>query len=89
MIVYEAIWMGPISKEWCDKHGNGWSGGRINVYGTGEEYPPEMGLPLMDSNDWMSFSSWLYNYETEKVHNLIQLIEEYEKTHRPIRWFEK
>ena len=79
--------MGPISKEWCDKHGNNWSIGRIDVYGTDEDYPVELPLPMMDSTDWMSFTNWLYNVTTENVYTLEQLVEEYEKNHRPIKWF--
>ena len=87
VIRYFTNWMGPISHAWCSKHGDGWSIGRIDVYGTDDEYPVEIPLPMMESTDWMSFSNWLYNVTTETVHTLEQLVEEYQKNHRPIKWF--
>ena len=87
MIQYFTNWMGPISKEWCDKYGSNWSIGRIDVYGTDDDYPVELPLPMMDSTDWMSFTNWLYNVRTETVYTLEQLVEEYQKNHRAIKWF--
>lgn len=87
MITYDAIWCGPISNEWCENNGHGWSGGRIDVHGTGEDYPLELDLPMMLSEDWSSFSNWLYDVRTQTVYTVKQLVEEYEKNHRPIKWF--
>lgn len=31
MITYSVNWMGPINKEWIERHGSYWSGGRIDI----------------------------------------------------------
>jgi hypothetical protein len=86
MISYSTNWMGPISLDWIKTHGDHWAGGRIDVYGTGDDYPNELALPTMHEDDWQTFSAWLELFETEKMYTLDQLIVEYEKTHPPIRW---
>ncbi len=42
-----------------------WSGGRIDVYGTGEPYGDELGLPIMHGEDYARFSVWLRKFKTE------------------------
>lgn len=63
-----------------------WSGGRIDVYGTGEPYGDELGLPIMHGEDYARFSVWLRKFKTETMWTLNQLVEEYEKTNPKIRW---
>ena len=66
-----------------------WYGGRIDIYGTGDPYGDEMGLPIMDGPSYKGFSEWLEKFETETVWNLDQLVEEYEKTNPKIRWHDE
>ena len=89
MISYSTNWMGPISKAWCDKHGDYWSGGRIDIYGVkGEFYPGEYGLPIMHSEDWNDFSGWLDDFETHSLWQFDDIIAQYEQeSGRKIRWF--
>lgn len=63
-----------------------WYGGRIDIYGTGDPYGDEMGLPIMDGPSYKRFSEWLETFETETVWTLDQLVEEYEKSNPTIRW---
>lgn len=66
-----------------------WYGGRIDIYGTGDPYGGEMSLPIMDGPSYRDFSDWLEKFETETIWTLDQLVEEYEKTHDKIRWFDR
>jgi hypothetical protein len=90
-----------IEKEtpWCDaKVGDvveydeiteRYAGGRLdfrNPY-SDSMYSDEMGVPLMRAEDWRSFGDWLDNFETYDVLTLEQLVNEYEKTNPPIRWW--
>jgi len=98
MITYHANFMGPISFEWFQKRGlvkeecgrmnitESWRGGRIDVYGTEEPYGMEISLPVMNGSSWYGFSEWLYNFKTETVYTLEQLVEEYEKNNPKIVW---
>lgn len=88
MIRYSTNWMGPINPDWIKEHGEGWSAGRIDVYGTGP-YPDELGLPPMRSEDWARFSEWLDKLETEEMWTLRMIVWEYEKTNPPIRWLKE
>ena len=63
-----------------------YSAGRIDIYGTGERYSPEIGLEPMRSEDWNDFSIWLETFETDDIWTLDQLVEMYEKTNPKIRW---
>lgn len=63
-----------------------WSGGRIDVYGTGDPYGDELGLPIMRGEDYVRFSIWLDTVKTETMWTLKQLVEEYEKTNPKICW---
>ena len=54
---YSINYMGPINTDWIKHHGEGWSAGRIDIYGDGL-YPDEIGLPPMKSEDWGRFSNW-------------------------------
>jgi hypothetical protein len=63
-----------------------YSAGRIDIYGTGEPYKPEIGLDPMRSEDWNTFSEWLHTFETDDVWELKDLVEMYERTNPKIRW---
>ena len=77
--------MGPINSQWIKEHGQGWSAGRIDIYGVpGEIYPMEYGLSPMRTEDWNEFSEWLDTLETEELLSLEQIIERYGKE---IRWW--
>lgn len=89
MITYSTNWMGPINTAWIEEHGPHWCSGRIDVYGTDNPYPEEIGLPLMNGEDWYRFSRWISTISTETVWSLDQLVEEYGKIYGPIRWFKK
>ena len=64
-----------------------YSCGRIDVYGTGESYPDEIGLSPMHSEDWARFGGWLETFETDDVWTLDQLVELYERDNPEIRWY--
>jgi hypothetical protein len=66
-----------------------YAGGRIDFHNpyTDSMYSDEMGVPLMRAEDWSSFGNWLDNFETYDILNLEQLVNEYEKTNPPIRWW--
>jgi hypothetical protein len=86
MILYSTNWMGPLNRQWIIKHGGHWSAGRIDIYDSEDDYPQEMALPAMHSDDWRRFSGWLDTIKTAKVWDLDRLVAEYEKTNPPIRW---
>ena len=91
MITYSTNWMGPINSQWIQEHGDGWSGGRIDIYGVpGEHYPVEHSLPVMRTEDWNEFSEWLDELETEELLSLEQILEQYfiDKG-RIIRWWKE
>jgi len=85
-IDYSLNWMGPINTDWIAKHGSQWSSGRIDVYGTDNDYGDEISLPPIHSDDWNMFGDWLYNFTTETMWTLKQLVDEYEKTNPRILW---
>ena len=64
-----------------------WAGGRIDVMGTGELFGVEIGLPVMKSDDWSRFSQWIWSLKTETVWTLKEIVDEYEKTHPKITWY--
>jgi hypothetical protein len=88
MISYSTNWMGPVSLVWTLKHGDHWSTGRIDVYGTNSEYPKEYTLPIMHSNDWINLTGWLDTLKTEEVLPYEELIEQFEKVHGKITWWQ-
>lgn len=63
-----------------------WSGGRIDVSGTGEPYGDEIGLPVMRDDCYRQFSDWLDSVETDDMWTLAQLVEIYERTNPKIIW---
>ena len=83
--------MGPINSQWIQEHGQGWSGGRIDIYGVPDEpYPLEYSLPIMRTEDWNEFSDWLDKFASEELLTYEQLIETYEETtERKIRWYKE
>jgi hypothetical protein len=86
MISYSTNWMGPINAKWIAEHGEHWSAGRIDIYGTDDAYPEEMGLPTMHTEDWNCFGDWLNSFQTDEIWDLDRLVAEYQKTNPPIRW---
>ena len=64
-----------------------WGGGRIDVYGTGDPYNQEIGLPIMRDNDYRRFSTWLCGIKTEKVLSLNELVSMYEENNPKIVWW--
>lgn len=89
MISYSTNWMGPVNYDWVQKNGNDWCVGRIDVYGTGSDYPEELDLPMMKSDDWYRFSSWLDTIKTVKMLTTVQLVDWYEtETGWRITWYE-
>lgn len=64
-----------------------WSGGRIDVYGTGDPYNQEIGLPIMRDDDYRRFSKWLSDLRTEKMLSLNELVSMYEETNPKIEWW--
>lgn len=88
MFRYSTNWMGPVNYEWTKKNGNHWAGGRIDVYG-GEEYPDEIGLPIMHTDDYRHFSEWLDSFTSIDIWTLEELVLLFEKQKRVrIRWFD-
>ena len=88
MIHYSTNWMGPINMTWIKENGEGWSAGRIDVFGDGIE--TEMALPLMKTEDWHRFTPWLDKFSTvERVWTLYEIVEEYETTNPKITWWKK
>ncbi len=85
-VEYHTNWMGPINYAWIMKFGTDWSSGRIDVY-SGSSLPEPLSLPTMKKDDWTKFSEWLKNFRTNDVWTTQQLIQEYEKSHPPIKWF--
>lgn len=65
-----------------------WACGRIDVYGSDDFFPQELGLPMMLGEDWNRFSEWLNKFKTKNIWSLNQLVEEYEKTNPKITWYE-
>lgn len=68
-----------------------YAGGRIDIRGLPEdEYYDgrhEYGLPIMRSEDWVSFSDWLQEFKTEELLTFEEIIEEYESMNgTKIRW---
>lgn len=87
MLRYSTNWMGPVNYDWTQKNGNHWAGGRIDVYGS-EEYPDEIGLPIMHVEDYGKFSEWLDNFTSIDMWTLEELVLLFEKqTKIHIRWF--
>ena len=91
MIHYHTNWMGPINENWIAKHGTGWSAGRIDIRDDtkhGYDGWDEYSLPPMRTEDWNNFSDWLDDFETEELWEFDDIIAQYEKTNRKIRWIE-
>ena len=72
-----------------DKITEHYSGGRIDVSGTDNYYGEEIGVPVMRSEDWNRLKEWLWDFKTETIWTLKQLVEEYEKTNPKIVWASK
>ncbi len=64
-----------------------YSCGRIDVWGTGLEYEPEIAVPVMLHDSWYLFGNWLQNFSTNRVYTLHELVTEYQKTNLKICWY--
>jgi hypothetical protein len=66
-----------------------YAGGRIDFHNpyTDSFYSDEMGVPLMRAEDWSRFGDWLDDFKCYDVLTLEDLVNEYEKTNPPIRWW--
>lgn len=99
-IQYYANWMGVVSMDWYRKRGltrnvagieeiiTHCSGGRIDIHGTGDDYPDEIALPIMLDECYRDFRDWLSTFETDDVWTLEQLVEFYERDNPKIVWAE-
>ena len=85
-ISYSTNWCGPISTKWIEEHGEGWSTGRIDIMGTENPWGTELSLPPIRTEDWNRLSEWLWDFETDTLYTLKELVEEYEKTNPKITW---
>jgi len=65
-----------------------YSCGRIDVGGTGDPYGDEIDVPPMQHESWLEFGNWLWNFKTDEMWTLDQLVAEYEKTNPKIKWAE-
>ena len=84
---YSLNWMGPINKAWIEKNGNGWSVGRIDVYGDDVPEYTELGLDMMKSKDWVRFTRWIEGITTPEIWTTEQLVQAYEFHNPKIVWF--
>lgn len=66
-----------------------WGGGRIDIYGTGDPYNQEIGLPIMRDEDYNKFSKWLSSIKTEKILSLDDLVNMYEQDNTKIVWWKE
>ena len=83
--------MGPINQEFINEYGSHWSAGRIDIYDVPDEpWGLEYSLPIMRTEDWNDFSSWLEDLETETLWTFEQIMEEYrQETGHVIRWWKE
>ena len=85
-ISYSTNWMGPINTKWIEENGEGWSSGRIDIMGPESPWGGELSLPPIRTEDWNRLSEWLWDFETDTLYTLKELVEEYEKTNPKITW---
>ena len=82
--------MGPISKAWCDEHGDYWSGGRIDIRDSskqGYDGWDEYAVAPMHGSDWNALSDWLDELQTETLLPYKELISQFEKDYgKAISW---
>ena len=87
MWYYDTNWMGPLNTKWIELNGTNWNSGRIDCryYGSDpeiiDEYPWgfELGVPIMNSESWQTFSDWLSKYRTEELVTEEFLLQEFKK----------
>ena len=48
-----------------------------------------MSVPPMRSEDWHRLSEWLDTFSSEKILTLAEIVEQYEQTNPPIRWWKE
>jgi len=87
---YSLNWMGPVSKSWCEEHGYNWSMGRIDVSLPDDPYGIEYFVPAMETEDWVKFSTFLRDLDTNVMSLILYSKEElfsmFETIHGKIRW---
>lgn len=67
MITYSTNWMGPVRKDFEDKYGSNWAGGRIDMRGESLGiFGDEVSVPIIDGESWSLLTSWLKTYRTEE-----------------------
>ena len=76
-VKYSTNWMGPLNREWIEKNGRQWAGGRIDVHGDVPEYT-ELGIRIMRGEDWRRFTYWLNDFVTPEIWTTEQLVMAYE-----------
>lgn len=90
MITYSTNWMGPINMKWIEKHGTGWSAGRIDIRDhtkLGYDGWHEYSLSPMRNEDWNALSDYLWELTTEELLPYDTLIEQFEEHYgKKIRW---
>lgn len=86
---YFLNWMGPISKAWCEEHGDHWCVGRIDISGIPDEpYGIEYSVPLMHKEDWNKLARFLWDLDIDCLYTKKELFEMFESKHGTIRWKE-
>jgi len=91
-IRYSSNWMGPVSLNWYKDRGLNWeTERRLDFYNPtiDSHYSDEMAVPPMKSEDWHRLSEWLDTFSSETVLTLAEIVEQYEKTNSPIRWWKE
>ena len=88
-VKYSTNWMGPLNKEWIEKNGKQWAGGRIDVYGDDVPEYTELGLGVMKGEDWRKFTVWLERLTTPEIWTTDQLVQAYEFHNPKITWWKK
>ena len=75
--------MGPISVLWIQEHGEGWSGGRIDIRDDtkhGYDGWNEYSLPPMRTEDWKALDEWLWNLTTNELYRMMNLLNNLKNT---------
>lgn len=86
--------MGPVNREFLEKNGNGWAGGRIDMDCNDEKdpnydrYGREYSAPIMKTEDWNMVSDWLSEKEWATLPIAKQIWCEFKKeTGHNITWY--
>lgn len=72
--------MGPFNKNFIEKYGNNWSGGRIDIMDIPDEpYGLEYSMEFIRTEDWNKLSEWMWKLETENILTKEEILERYRK----------